>query len=180
MFIILLCSLGQACNHVAALLFYIEYHAHVDELATEKSRTSLPMRWNQPPKKTVAPDCANNMNFVKQSHGDDPEAESSDHLSGSKFDPRCAKHQVLNKQSLNKLLSEVQKSVPNTGLQQFWVSNCPDSTINYEILWRHVIFSHMALHASTLVQENFYNPTLAQCYDYLSHIKLLLDEVAMI
>ena len=36
------------------------------------------------------------------------------------------------------------------------------------------------MHASSLVQENFYNPTLAQCYDYLSHMKLPLDEVAMI
>ena len=53
---IFLCSLGQACNHIAALLVYIEYHAHDDELPTEKSRTSLSMRWNQPPKKTVAPD----------------------------------------------------------------------------------------------------------------------------
>ena len=136
------------------------------------------MRWNQPPKKTVAADRANNMNFVKPSHGDDPEAESCSHLGRSKFDPRCAEHQVLNKQSRNKLSSQVQKSVPNTGLQQFWVSNCCDSTINGEILWRHVIFSHM--HASTLVQENFYSPTLAQCYDYLSHMKLVLEEVAMI
>ena len=35
------------------------------------------------------------------------------------------------------------------------------------------------MHASTLVQENFYSPTLAQCHDYLSHMKLL-QEVAMI
>ena len=118
------------------------------------------------------------MNFVKPSHGDDPEAESSNHLSRSTFDPHCAEHQVLNKQSLNKLLSQVQKSVPSTGLQQFWVLNCPSSTINYEMLWRHVIFSHM--HASSLVQENFYNPKLAQYYDYLHHMKLRLDEVAMI
>ena len=27
---IFLCSLGQSCNHIAALLFYIEYHAHDD------------------------------------------------------------------------------------------------------------------------------------------------------
>ena len=118
------------------------------------------------------------MNFVKPSHGDDSEAESSNHLSRSTFDPHSTEHQVLNKQLLNKLLSQIQKSVPNTGLQQFWVWNCPNSIINYEILWRHVIFSHM--HASSLVQENYYNPTLAQSYDYLSHMKLPLDEVTMI
>ena len=44
-------------------------------IPTEKSRASLPMRWNQPPKKTVAPDRANNMNFVKPSDGDDLEVE---------------------------------------------------------------------------------------------------------
>ena len=113
-----LCSLGQACNHVAALLVFIEYHAHDDDLPAEKSRTSLPVRWNQPPKKLVASDCANNMNSVKPSHGGDPEAESSNHLSQSTFDPHCAEHQVLNKQLLNKLLTQVQKSVPNTELQQ--------------------------------------------------------------
>ena len=69
--------MGQACNHVAALLYYMEHHVHDDELPTEKSRISLPMKWNQPPKKTVAPDRAGKMNFVKPSHGDDPEADSS-------------------------------------------------------------------------------------------------------
>ena len=28
------------------------------------------MKWNQPPKKAVAPACANNMTFVKPNHGD--------------------------------------------------------------------------------------------------------------
>ena len=31
-YILFLCSLGQACNHVAALLFYIEYYAHDDDM----------------------------------------------------------------------------------------------------------------------------------------------------
>ena len=30
------------------------------------------------------------------------------------------------------------------------------------------------------MQDNFYNPPLAQCYDYLIHMKLLPDEVAII
>ena len=77
---------------------------------------------------TKEPDRANNMNFVKPSHRDYPDAESNKRLSRSTFDPRCTEHQVLDKQSLNKLLNRVQKSVPNTGLQQFWVSNCSNST----------------------------------------------------
>ena len=49
-FVYITCRLGQACNHVAALLFYNKYHDHCDELPTEKSRTFLPMKWNQPRK----------------------------------------------------------------------------------------------------------------------------------
>ena len=49
------CRLGQACNHNAALLFFIEQHVDNEDLPTEISKTSRPMAWNQPPKKTVAP-----------------------------------------------------------------------------------------------------------------------------
>jgi len=166
--------LGQACNHIAALLFYIEHHAHDDELPTEKSQTSLPMKWNQPPKKIVAPDCASNMNFIKPSHGDDPEG-SGRWLNRSTFDPRIKEHQVVDKQALDKLLSRVQKSVP---LQQFFPVDCFSSSVGAELLWRHVIFSHA--HASTVAQERFFNPTLSQAYNYLSDMKLEPDEVAKI
>ena len=139
------------------------------------------MRWNQPPKKTVAPAQANDMKFVKPSHGDDPEAYSSKALCRSAFDPRRAEHQVLDKESLNTLLNRLQKTVPYTGLQQFWGSNSTSHSagcVNSEILWHHVIFSHA--HASTMVQDNFFTPTLAQCYVHLSHMKLSPDEVARI
>ena len=68
--------LDQACSHIAALLFYIENHAHDDELPTDKSKTSKAMTWNQPPKKLVTPACASSMTFVKPSHGYDPEQRS--------------------------------------------------------------------------------------------------------
>ena len=77
------------------------------------------MRWNLPPKETVAPAQANDMKFLKPSHGDDPEAYSSKALCRSAFDPRLAEHQVLDKESLNTLLNRLQKTVPYTGLQQF-------------------------------------------------------------
>ena len=65
--------LGQACNHVAALLFYIEHHANDSELPSEVSKTSKPMIWHQPPKKTIPPACARDMRFVKPCHGDGPQ-----------------------------------------------------------------------------------------------------------
>ena len=47
------------------------------------------MAWNQPPKKTVAPECSSNMWFVKPSHGDLPVQR----ISRSTFDPRTVEHQ---------------------------------------------------------------------------------------
>jgi len=108
--------LGQACNHVAALLFYIEYHARRDELPTEISRTSIPMKWNQPPKKTVKAECASSMNFVKPTHGDDPEAPSSKQIKRSTFDPRQSEHRLLDKQAVENLLGHVLESIPNNSL----------------------------------------------------------------
>ena len=70
MFSFILCSLGQACNHIAALLFFLEKHAGDDMLPTELSKTSQPMTWNQPPKKEVLPARVQDMNFVKPNHGD--------------------------------------------------------------------------------------------------------------
>ena len=70
------CILGLACNHIAALLFYIDHHSKDAELPTENSKTSTAMTWNQPPKKVVTPARATSMTFVKPSHGDDPEYRS--------------------------------------------------------------------------------------------------------
>ena len=50
-----LSSLGQACYYIAALLIYIECHLNDAKLPTNKSKTSLGMTWNQPPKKIDQP-----------------------------------------------------------------------------------------------------------------------------
>ena len=75
------------------------------------------MRWNQPPKKTVKAESANNMNFVKPTHGDDPETPSSKEIKRSTFDPRQSEHRELDKHSVDNLLCQVLESIPNTGLQ---------------------------------------------------------------
>ena len=45
-------GLGEACNHVAALLFYLEdaNKRKTEKLPEKLSKTSQPMLWNQPPK----------------------------------------------------------------------------------------------------------------------------------
>ena len=96
---LLLNRLGQACNHVAALLFFIEHNAMKDELPTDTS-TSQPMKWNQPPKKSILPACDNNMVFVRPSHGC---LEESARIPRSSFDPCLTSHRTLNEEAAKKL-----------------------------------------------------------------------------
>ena len=106
-----MCRIGQACNHVAALL--IEHH---DELPTKTSKTSQPMKWNQPSKKTISPSCANNMVFVKPSHG---QMEGNACTPRSLFDPCPTCHGIFNKEAVEKLLCQIEKLFPVQVLVNF-------------------------------------------------------------
>ena len=78
------------------------------------------MAWHQLPKKSITPECAQNMKFVKPSHGENPDSQEVSEIKRSSFDPRLPDHRVeINRDHLYVLLTDVQKSVPNTGLQQF-------------------------------------------------------------
>ena len=169
------CRLGQACNHVAALLFFVEHHAQNNELPTEVSKTSQPMKWNQPPKKLVPPTCANDMVFVKPSHG---RMEENVHILHSSFDPRCSCHRQLNEKAAEKLLSRIERTAPSTGLRQFW--KCGTTTLDMppSTLWNHVLFSRE--HATTVSCNNLFEPTTQQCYEYLDQMRLNIDTVEMI
>jgi len=68
------------------------------------------------------------MKFVEPSHGDDPVVQSSKQIKRSSFDCHQPEHQVLDEQSVENLLSCVLQSVPNIGLQQFWLANSLSST----------------------------------------------------
>ena len=102
-------------------------------------KTSLPMKWNQPPRKAVASATANEMTFVKPSHGDVPRAETSQQAHRNTFEPRLNEHCTLHKESLDRLLARIEKSVPTTGLQQFWQIKAPGVEVP-QMLWNHVIF----------------------------------------
>ena len=101
------CRLGQACNHIAALLFYIEHYASHDELPYDLSKTSKAMTWNQPPKKEIKPAQAKDIEFVKPSHGDINEVKGVQSIQRNQFDPRHSVHRVLNPDKFNQLLKRV-------------------------------------------------------------------------
>ena len=117
------------------------------------------MKWNQPPKKAVAPACANEMMFVKPSHGDVPQTESSQQAHHSTFEPRRSEHCTLHTESLDRLLARIEKSVPTTELQQFWLTKAPGVHVEVsQILWNYVIFSHK--HFSTVMRDKFLHQLL--------------------
>jgi len=167
--------LGQACNHIAALLFFIEHHVDDEDLPTEISKTSKPMAWNQPPKKTVAPECSSNMQFVKPSHGDLPVQR----ISRSTFDPRALEHQEdVDKERVDHLIARVRESMPCSGLQHFWCDGPNTETNPGDVsLWSHVLFSHGSLN-STITKV--VDPTPIVCQQFLRNMRLSSGEVAAI
>ena len=179
--------LGQACNHIAALLFFIDYHANDEELPSELSKTSQPMAWHQPPKKIVSPECARNMKFVKPSHGDTPRSETQgvSEIKRSSFDPRLPEHRVeIDRNHLHLLLTDLQNSVPNTGLQQFWRDSpnprClqPAAEINNPSLWNHVLFSHKTWNSETHAVQ--VDPSVVDCHRFISSMQLSNSQVEAI
>ena len=145
LYIFVHCRLGQACSHVAALLFFIEYHAGNEKLPTEFSRTSQPMKWNQQPKKEIAPARSQDMTFVKPAHCDTKKEDKIECISKSEFDPRHPMHRTLQEDRLTTLLCNLQRTLPGTELQQFWVQRSQDECestayTTLSIVWSHVIF----------------------------------------
>ena len=65
------CRLGEACNHIAALLFAIEDYAKVTNEG-EMSCTSLPCEWNKPRKRKLSPKRISNLQPVKHQYGKKP------------------------------------------------------------------------------------------------------------
>ena len=144
--------LGQACNHVAALLFYLEHHCRtgVNSLPTDLSRTSMPMHWHQAPRKVVNPAAIRDISFVKPSHGSHtlPTAVNTGTIP---FDPRHPDDRTLDEVAKSTLLDNLKEGQPSCGLLQFWTTSTypaavPDSSMSTtespieDRLWNTVIF----------------------------------------
>ena len=115
------------------------------------------------------------MKFVKPSHGDNPDLQATNSIKRSSFDPRFVEHRVeINKDHLYTLLSQIQKSVPDTGLQQFWC-DVPNprysvSVADNQTLWNHVLFSYKTWNSD--VHSKCTNPSPVDCYCFLDNMKL--------
>ena len=138
------------------------------------------MKWNQPPKKEIAPARSQDMTFVKPAHCDTKKEDKIECISKSEFDPRHPMHRTLQEDRLTTLLCNLQRTLPGTGLQQFWVQRSQDECestayTTLSIVWSHVIFWHE--NAATVSLDKFYVPNAAQCFDYMNSVKLSTNEV---
>ena len=144
--------LGQACNHVAALLFYFEHHCRIgtDSLPTDLSKTSMPMRWHQAPRKVVKPSAISDICFVKPSHGAHT-SSTAVNTTTIPFDPRHPDDRTLDEVAKSTLLSNLKEVQPSCGLEQFWTISTypaavPESSMSTteslieDRLWNAVIF----------------------------------------
>ena len=115
------------------------------------------MKWNQPSKKEVTPARAEDITFVKPSHSDIKGTNEIKLYKRHQFDPRQLDQRTLQMESVTKLLSEVKKSVPNCGLQQFWQTN---SAVSHHIqgrfsgLWMHIFVLYIQIKITVNSTEN--------------------------
>ena len=100
------------------------------------------------------------------------------HIPRTSFDPRRPCHQKLDEEAAQKLLERIERTVPSTGLGQFWKSSATALDVSSSTLWNHILFSRE--HATTLTCDSLFDPTTQQCYEYLDKAKLDIDVVERI
>ena len=169
-------GLGQACNHVAALLFYLEHHSGKAELPVELSKTSKPMEWNRPSKKVVQPARANDIAFHKPAHGEAASADDVVVNPRSGFHPRAPEDRVLHEDALHELLESVQECFPESGLSQFGRDNPTQAQALAESSLRDlIIFYHDR--ANEVDFSQFFQPSRAQCREAMENACHLSHDV---
>ena len=108
-------------DYIHSILQFAD-HVGDDKLPSEVSKTSQPMKWNQPPKKEIAPARAQDIVFIKPSHTDSKLVDEVQCNYRSQFDPRHPLHRTIQEDKLQTLLSNLQKTLPGMRLQQFWLN----------------------------------------------------------
>ena len=117
------CVTGEACSHVAALLFYLDdltSHA-ITTLPSDETVTVRPQQWHKPPKRDVDPKPVSTITFHRDSYGK------------VRKEPHCQKKgkaATLDDAALKTLVTTIQASCPTSGLCQFWTIPSSDQPAN--------------------------------------------------
>ena len=112
------CRLGEACSHVAALLFYLEDCVQRrDKLLPDNSTcTDKLQQWHIPPKRAINPAPVSDIEFRKAEYG----KEQEDRPKPTSYDPRHPNDQRLNLEHVGTLLDKLKTTCPTSGICQFW------------------------------------------------------------
>ena len=112
---------GEACSHVAAVLFYLDdltSHA-ITTLPTDETVTGRPQQWHKPPKRDVDPKPLSAITFHKDSYGKtrkEPHHEKKEQAA------------TLDDAALETLVTTIKASCPTSGLCQFWSTQSSEQT----------------------------------------------------
>ena len=101
---------GEACSHVAALLFYLEDLAinAIHTLPSDRTVTDEPQQWHKPPKCNVAPKPVSTITFHKDPYGK-VRKETYQQI-------QAKAATTTDTAALEKLITTVQACYPTTGL----------------------------------------------------------------
>jgi len=110
--------LGEACSHVAALLFYLEdcVQRRDKVLPDNSTCTDKLQQWHIPPKRTINPAPVSDIEFRKAEYG----KEQEDRPKPTLYDPRHPNDQTLNPEHVSTMLDKLKTTCPTSGIHQFW------------------------------------------------------------
>ena len=115
---------GQACSHIAALLFFLEDWKQKDSTTlpshSAKTVTDKLQQWHVPPKRDIPPKQLSDIAFHKAAYGTAKKVKIHQKEDST----------ATNDDALTKLVTTVTTTFPKSGLTQFWNSctSTPDQT----------------------------------------------------
>ena len=114
---------GEACSHVAALLFYpddLTSHA-ITTLPSDSTVTDRPQQWHKPPKRNVDPKPISAITFHQDSYGKVRKEACKQEQKESSTPGDTA---------LKTLVTTIQASYPTSGLSQFWITPSSEQPVD--------------------------------------------------
>ena len=98
------------------------------------------------------------------------------------FDPRLPEHHLkINPDHFQALLTDVQKSIPKTGFQQFWCVSLNPKHLQSVVdarLCNYILFSHKTWNSEMHLQVA--DPSFVDCHHSITGMKLSYSQVTAI
>ena len=117
---------GEACSHVAALMFYIEDYIRNAEnngstLPEDRTPTDQLQQWHVPPKRDISSKRLSDIKFEKASYGKVAKTHATSPLSTPPNVPLNTSR-LQEDSALQQLVTSVQCNFPSSGISHFWLA----------------------------------------------------------